>query len=62
MTDRQESPPQSQVVEPSQGLRIAVAVSSILLAVLVFILYLPTLSAPALYDETYLLAWWKNLL
>ncbi len=62
MTDRRESPPQSQVIEPSQGLRIALPVISILLAVLVFILYLPTLSAPALYDETYLLAWWKNLL
>ncbi len=62
MTDRPESPPQSQAIEPSQGLKIALAVSSILLAVLVFILYLPTLSAPALYDEHYLLAWWKNLL
>ncbi len=62
MTDRQESPPQSQAIEPSQGLKIALTVSSILLAVLVFIIYLPTLSAPALYDETYLLAWWKNIL
>jgi hypothetical protein len=38
------------------------AVVSIIIAILVFILYLPTLSAPALYDEHYLLAWWKNLL
>ncbi|MBP9092178.1 hypothetical protein KBI23_14210 [bacterium] len=38
------------------------AVVSIVIAVLVLILYLPTLSAPALYDEHYLLAWWKNLL
>jgi hypothetical protein len=62
MPDIQESPHLSQAIEPTPGLRIGLTVVSILLAVLVFILYLPTLSAPALYDENYLLAWWKNLL
>lgn len=62
MNDILESPPQSQSAAPSQGLRIALAVTCILLAVLVFILYMPTLTAPALFDENYLLAWWKNLL
>lgn len=37
-------------------------VVSSIIAVLVLILYLPTLSAPAMYDEHYLLAWWKNLI
>jgi hypothetical protein len=54
MSDSSQSP-------TSQQQAMIFVVSSII-AVLVLILYLPTLSAPAMYDEHYLLAWWKNLI
>jgi hypothetical protein len=60
MSYTSQSPTQTQESKPA--LMIALLFLSIIITVLVFILYLPTLTAPALYDENYLLAWWKNLL
>lgn len=60
MSYTSQSPTQTQESKPA--LMIALLFLSIIITVLVYILYLPTLTAPALYDENYLLAWWKNLL
>lgn len=60
MSNSSQSPIQTQESRPA--LTIGLLFLSIIVTVLVYILYLPTLTAPALYDENYLLAWWKNLL
>lgn len=63
MSDSSQSPTsQQQAVKPSAATITGLVVISSIIAVLVLILYLPTLSAPAMYDEHYLLAWWKNLI
>lgn len=62
MTKHHYSPPVGAAEKQSAPLNIAMITVSIIIAVLVSIIYLPTLSAPALYDETYLISWWKNLL
>ncbi|MFA7336560.1 MAG: hypothetical protein WC028_07215 [Candidatus Obscuribacterales bacterium] len=63
MSDTSQSPTgQQQGIKPSAATMTGLVVVSSIIAVLVLILYLPTLSAPAMYDEHYLLAWWKNLI
>lgn len=63
MSDSSQYPTSQQpVMKLSAATITGLVVVSSIIAVLVLILYLPTLSAPSLYDEHYLLAWWKNLL
>ncbi len=61
MSESSISSSRQQTAQLSSPAKIVILVGGVIIAALVFILYLPTMAAPPMYDENYLLAWWSDL-